>query len=196
MKAARDFLQHTVRSPSGALRGALIRAKLAQEEGRHREAADLYRQVLETDRAFISEVLAELRSCFENDGRSEEFEEYVRGRLAADASLGSDFAYAAILHQLTRSAVLAECIERFIAGSDVLSRLIDVSAMHSGADAERIAVLDRVASGLRMLALSTARYRCGNCGYGTQKFIWQCPSCKLWETIRPVQRFQLETAVG
>jgi lipopolysaccharide biosynthesis regulator YciM len=53
-----------------------------------------------------------------------------------------------------------------------------------------------VASGLRMLALSTARYRCGNCGYGTQKFIWQCPSCKLWETIRPVQRFQLETAVG
>jgi lipopolysaccharide biosynthesis regulator YciM len=156
----------------------------------------LYRQVLETDRAFISEVLPDLKDCLESAGRGGEFEEYVRSRLASDASLGSDFAYAAILHQLTRSAALADCIERFIAGSDVLSRLIDVSAMHAGADAERIAVLDRVASGLRMLALSTARYRCGNCGYGTQKFIWQCPSCKLWETIRPVQRFQLETAVG
>lgn len=196
MQAAREYLQHTVRSPSGALRGAMIRARLAREEGHYREAAALYMQALETDRAFVSEVIAELKACFDDDGRADEFERYVRDRLAADASLGIDFAYAAILHELTRSPVLAGCIERFIAGSDVLSRLIDVAAISSGAPGERLAVLERVSSGLRMFALSNARYRCGNCGYGTQKFIWQCPSCKLWETIRPLQRFQLETAVN
>ena len=101
----------------------------------------------------------------------------------------------AIIHQLTRSPVLAGCIERFVSGSDVLSRLIDVAALTSDSPEERTAVLERVTSGLRMLALANARYRCGNCGYGSQKFIWQCPSCKLWETIRPLQRFQLEAAV-
>ena len=196
MQAAREYLQHTVRSPSGALRGTLIRAKLAQEEGRNGEAAALYRQVCETDRAFLSEVIADLKTCFDADARGDEFERYVRDRLAADASLEIDFAYAAILHQLTGSPALAGCIERFIARSDVLSRLIDVAAMHSGTPAERMAMLDRVTSGLRMFALSSARYRCGNCGYGTQKFIWQCPSCKLWETIRPLQRFQLESVVN
>ena len=195
-QAAREHLQHTIRSPSGALRGTLIRAKLAQEEGRNLDAMALYRQVLETDRAFISEVLVDLQSCFESDGRGPEFEDYIRKRLAADASLGADFAYAAILHGLTRSPVLAECIEHFIASSDVLSRLIDVETMRSDTAADRMATLERVTTGLRMLALSNARYRCGNCGYGTQKFIWQCPSCKLWETIRPVQKFQLESAVN
>jgi lipopolysaccharide biosynthesis regulator YciM len=196
MRSAREYLQHTIRSPSGALRGVLIRAHLAKEEGRNREAAALYQQVLETDRAFVSEVLADLLACFENEGRGMEFEEYLRSRLAADASLGTELAYAAILHQLTRSPILANTIEHYIASSDVLSRLVDGASMRSDKPGERMATLDRVTSGLRMLALSNARYRCGNCGYGTHKFIWQCPGCKLWETIRPLQRFQLETAVG
>jgi lipopolysaccharide biosynthesis regulator YciM len=49
---------------------------------------------------------------------------------------------------------------------------------------------------LRRLALSSARYKCANCGYSTQRFIWHCPSCKLWETIRPIQRFQLEAVIA
>ncbi|EGV04907.1 hypothetical protein HMPREF9952_1576 [Haemophilus pittmaniae HK 85] len=28
-------------------------------------------------------------------------------------------------------------------------------------------------------------YRCTNCGYQTHKLVWNCPSCKQWETIRP-----------
>ena len=36
-------------------------------------------------------------------------------------------------------------------------------------------------------------YRCANCGYSTQRFIWHCPSCKLWETVRPIQTLALET---
>jgi lipopolysaccharide biosynthesis regulator YciM len=194
--AAREYLQHTIRNPSGALRGALIRAKLAREESRYRDAAQLYRQVLEQDRNFISEVLPDLLDCCERDGRVSDFDEYLTGRLAADATLGAEVAYAAILNELTRSPILAVTIERFIANSDVLSRLIDVDALRAGQPAERLARLNRVASGLRLFAMSHARYRCSNCGYGTQKFMWQCPSCKLWESIRPLQRFQLETAVG
>jgi lipopolysaccharide biosynthesis regulator YciM len=193
---AREYLKSTIRSTSGALRGTLIRARIARGEGRFREAAGLYRQVLEQDRSFISEVLPDLMQCYEQDGRDQEFESLIRDLIERDPAATGEVAYAAILNELTRSPALASSIESFIAGSEVLSRLIDVHAIESEEPGERAAALERIAAGLRMLALSNARYRCGNCGYGAQRFIWQCPSCKLWETIRPIQSFQLETAVG
>jgi lipopolysaccharide biosynthesis regulator YciM len=107
----------------------------------------------------------------------------------------SEIAYSAIVNELTRSPALTDCIAKFIANNDVLARLIDVDSLDSRGPAERAQALERIASALRTLALSSARYRCGNCGYGTQKFIWHCPSCKLWETIRPIQRFQLEATI-
>ncbi len=192
--SARQFLQNTVRSPSGALRGTLIRARIARGENQYRAAAGLYQQVIEQDASFISEVLAELLECYELDGRAEQFEAWV-GALARNPATANAVAYAAILHGLTRSEALAEGIAAFIAGNEVLNHLIDVSALSAEDSGQREAMIERVAEGLRMLALSTARYRCNNCGYGTQKFIWQCPSCKLWETVRPVQRLELESAV-
>jgi lipopolysaccharide biosynthesis regulator YciM len=84
---------------------------------------------------------------------------------------------------------------QFVTGNEVLNHLVDVDTIEAGDSNERAAALARISTGLRMLALSTARYRCGNCGYGSQRFIWQCPSCKLWETVRPVPRLQLESAV-
>lgn len=194
--AAREYLKSTIRSPSGALRGTLIRARIARNEGRYREAASLYEQVIGSDRAFVSEVLPGLLECYENDGRAEEFDAYIGQLILRDGTATSDIAYAAILNELTRSPALAASITDFIANSEVLGRLIDVETIAAGAAESRAEALDRVVTGLRMLALSNARYRCGNCGYGTQRFIWQCPSCKLWETVRPVQRFQLETTVG
>lgn len=192
---AREYLKHTVRNPSGALRGTLIRAQIARGEKRFREAATLYRQVIEQDAGFISEVLPELLSCSEQDGRSDEFEAFITGLSQKSPSANDAIAYATVLNELTRSPALAAGLAKFVADNDVLNHLIDVAALDSDEADERARALERIATGLRMLALSTARYRCGNCGYGTQRFIWHCPSCKLWETVRPVQRFQLETAV-
>lgn len=194
--AAREYLKNTIRSPSGALRGTLIRARIARNEGRYREATVLYEQVLAQDRSFISEVLPDLLDCYESDDRGEEFERYIRRLGADDPAASSEIAHAAILNEVTRSPALVDAIAEFIRDSKVLSQLIDVEALMAGEGAERTAALERIATGLRMLALANARYRCGNCGYGSQRFIWQCPSCKLWETVRPVQRFQLETAMG
>lgn len=195
-EAARNHLKATIRSPSGALRGTLIRARIARDEGRHREATGLYRQVLEQDSAFISELLPSLLQSYEAEGRESEFERYIGELTAKDATVVNEIAYAAILNEMTRSPALAACIAGFIENNQVLGRLIDVSVFVDGTAEEQAESLRRICEGLRMLALATPRYRCVNCGYGSRQFIWHCPSCKLWETVRPVQRFQLEAAVA
>lgn len=196
IEQAREFLKSTIRSPGGALRGTLIRARIASEEGRYRDAIGLFRQVIDQNRGFITEVLPDLLSCYERDNRVGDFESLIVNLSASDPTTNRDLAYGAILHDLSRSPGLAASISAFVASDDVLSHLIDVAALESDEAAHRAATLARISEGLRKLALSTPRYRCANCGYGAQRFIWHCPSCKLWETVRPVQRFQLESAVN
>ncbi len=107
-----------------------------------------------------------------------------------------DFAHAAIVGDLTDSPALAKCVEDFVLDNDVLAKLVDADELKSLPPERRRESIARISQGLRTVALSSARYRCSNCGYSTQRFIWHCPSCKLWETVRPIQTFQLEAILS
>lgn len=196
LEGARRYLKQTVRDESGALRGWLIRAAIARQENEHAEARRLYEQVLDADRRFMSEVLPYLFECCEALGTLDEFESYVERHIDSDPSLDRDMAYAAIVGNLTGSPALAACVERFILNDPLLACLVDVDELKQAAPEERRRIVERAAQGLRQLALSNARFRCTNCGYGTRRFIWHCPSCKLWESVRPIQRFQFEELVA
>ncbi len=194
--AAREYLKNTVRSETGALRGTLIRATLAREDGDFAQAIALYEQVLAKDRHFVSEVLAPLMECYRGAGRPADFDAYVARWLEGDASVRRDLAYAAIVGDLTGSAALAACVETFVLGNEVLATLVNAAELESLPPDDRRESIQRIAHGLQKIALASARYRCSNCGYSTQRFIWHCPSCKLWETIRPIQTLPLETVLS
>jgi lipopolysaccharide biosynthesis regulator YciM len=193
---AREYLRNTVRSESGALRGTLIRATLAREEQDYAQAIPLYEQVIATDRHFISEVLPLLLECYRAAGRLPEFDAYLEELLAKDPSLHRDLAYAAIIGNLTGSSALVSAVERFVFEHPVLANLVNAAELRVLPDAQRAAAIKRIADGLRTIAMANARYRCSNCGYSTQRFIWHCPSCKLWETVRPIQSVPLENVLA
>jgi lipopolysaccharide biosynthesis regulator YciM len=194
--AAREYLRNTVRSESGAIRGALIRAALAREEQDYGQAIPLYEQVIATDRHFISEVLPPLLECYRAADRMPEFDAYLSGLLGNDESLYRDLAYAAIIGDLQGSSVLERSVERFVLEHPVLANLVNAAELRTLPEAQRAASMARIAAALRTIAMATARYRCTNCGYSTQRLIWHCPSCKLWETIRPIQSVPLENVLA
>jgi lipopolysaccharide assembly protein B len=193
---ARQYLRNTVRSESGALRGTLIRATLAREEKDYAEAIPLYEQVIAADRHFISEVLPPLLDCYRAGGHLPEFDAYIGDLLAKDASLHRDLAYAAIIGDMSGSKALTGAVERFVFEHPVLANLVNAAELRALPTAQRAAAIERIAGGLRTIALANARYRCTNCGYSTQRFIWHCPSCKQWETIRPIQIVPLENVLA
>jgi lipopolysaccharide biosynthesis regulator YciM len=174
----------------------LIKARIAMEEQDYSEALSAYEKLIAQNRDFISEVLPDFFECYRATGRLDDFERYIESLVSKDASLAGDIAYAAIVGNMTSSLALIACIEQFVLQDDVLIDLIDVNEIKSAGSEQKRAILERIAGALRKLALSSARYRCTNCGYSTQRFIWHCPSCKLWETVRPVQRFQLESVMA
>jgi lipopolysaccharide biosynthesis regulator YciM len=39
---------------------------------------------------------------------------------------------------------------------------------------------------MRNVVLRHARYRCSECGLDSSSFLWQCPGCQSWETLRAI----------
>lgn len=193
---AREHLRNTVRSESGALRGTLIRATLAREEKDFSQAIPLYEQVIAADRHFISEVLPPLLECYRAAGRLPEFDAYIGDLIAKEPSTYRDLAFAAIIGDLRDSSALEGAVERFVFEHPVLANLVNAAELRALPAPQRAAAIQRISGSLRSIAMASARYRCTNCGYSTQRFIWHCPSCKLWETVRPIQSVPLENVIA
>jgi lipopolysaccharide biosynthesis regulator YciM len=135
--------------------------------------------------------------CYRGIGKLPYFEAKIEKWVATDPSLRRDFAFAAILGNLaSQSPALAGCIESFVLDNPVLGNLVNAAELKTLPVEERRRAIERITVGLRQIASSSARYRCANCGYSTQRFIWHCPSCKLWETVRPLQSLPLEAVLG
>jgi lipopolysaccharide biosynthesis regulator YciM len=192
---ARQHLKSSVRSAGGAFRGVLIRAAIAQEEEDYPQALRLYEQVLEADRRLMVEVLPELVTCYRETGREQELESYLQTIIDKDSLVKQEIAYTAILGRLAEPRVMADCMENFILKDDVLSSILDADRIAELPSQERKAAILRIADGLRRLAISHPRYRCTTCGYSSQRLVWHCPSCKSWESIRPLQKFQFEALI-
>jgi lipopolysaccharide biosynthesis regulator YciM len=193
---ARSYLKSSIRSESGALRGLLIRAAIAEEEQDHAQAVRLFEQVIEADRRFIPEVLPSLVSSYRVIGRQVDLESFLDRLIERDPTHKRDLAYAAILGSINDSVRLSECVREFVLHDEVLVNFIDPGQLEVQMSVEANERFQRILAGLRKLALKGARYRCSNCGYGTQRLIWHCPSCKSWESIHPVKSFQFEGLVA
>lgn len=193
---ARQYLKSSVRSESGAFRGKLIRAAIAQEDRDYAQAIRLYEQVLETDPRLMADILPELVACYRQAGRESELDRYLQGLMSKDAGIQASLAYAVIRNGLYEPDILTGCVEEFIENHGILSRLVDADRLKTLAADERAEAVAHIVEALQQLAQAGVRYRCTTCGYGSQRLVWHCPSCKEWESLRPLQTLQLDSLVA
>lgn len=196
MEQSRRYLNEAMRGKAQTMRGVMIRAAIAQKERDYPEAIKLYEQVLERDSRLMAEVLPELNECYGQEKESGGLDGFLARQLAKDESLGNTIAYAAILSNVFEGPTITNCVERFITTNDTLTSFVDAASLSEASAEQRTATISRIAGGLRRLAMNTARYRCGSCGYATQQLIWHCPSCKSWESVRPVTAFQFDALIN
>jgi lipopolysaccharide biosynthesis regulator YciM len=185
-EGAREHLKAAQKGRRRPARGAIIRARVAERQGDHDLAFRLYRRVLERDSSLLPEVYARLCDVATDSDRTGELDAFLRERLQNDPAAAKRLAYAAIVSDRLEPSAAAEAVERFILGNDTLASLIDQEALGPAAGERRRTAVRRMAGGLRRLATSVPRYRCSVCGWSTQRLAWQCPSCRNWDTNRPI----------
>ena len=180
----------------GSLRGTLMRARLATDEEDYGLAIRMYRQALERDPAFASIVLPPMRACYEAMGDLAGFERLLAEMVGSLPRLKPGIAYAAIVDGGFDDRVTAACVDEFITGNPMLTDLLDILRPPETDRGSAKDSIRRITRALRQLARRNPTYRCQSCGFSGSMLFWQCPTCKSWDSTRPIARFQFDATIS
>lgn len=190
--AARQFVKKSQSGRPRTLRGALTRAEIARDSNDTRTALRLFHRVLNEHNYLITEALPKLVEIHEREGSIRELERALESMLNKNPEMRTDVAYTAIVNNIGGIGIIDECVEGYMLNEPTLGEFIDLQHMQNGGE-DRAAALSKIRSALSKLAESTPRYQCKECGFSSRKLLWQCPSCKDWETQRPFGRVPFDS---
>ncbi len=193
--AARRYVKKAQAGRPRTMRGALTRAHIARETNDHKTAIRLYHRIIDEHNYLITEALPEIVATYEKDGSMSGLDKALRSMLDKNPDMRSLVAYTAIVNNLTDIPIIDECVEDYLLDEPTLSEFVDLHIFSQGNGAKKSEALSKVRSALSKLATATPRYQCQECGFSSQRLLWQCPSCRNWETQRPATRVQFDTVL-
>jgi lipopolysaccharide biosynthesis regulator YciM len=193
--AARAYVKKAQSGRARTLRGALTRAEIARDTNDTKTALRLYHRVIDESKYLITEALPQLVEIYERDGSTDQLERSLESLLAKHPEIRADVAYTAIVNNIGGVQVIDKCVEEYMLNEPTLTDFIDLQTVENRNGEHRAEVLQKVRAALCKLASTTPRYQCKECGVSSQSLLWQCPSCKDWETQRPFNSVRFDSVL-
>ena len=189
--AARQFVKHAQTGRPRTLRGALTRAHIAREMEDNKTALRLYHRIIDEHTYLIAEALPEMVSIYEREGAMGELEKAFAEMLKKNPEMSALVALTAIINDISGIPIIDESVKKYLLNEPTLSEFVDIQSLTNGDESGYA----KIRKAMSTLASSTPRYQCQECGFSSQKLLWQCPSCRAWETQRPASRVQFDTVL-
>jgi lipopolysaccharide biosynthesis regulator YciM len=191
--AARQFVKNAQAGRPRTMRGALTRAHIARDTDDSKTALKLYHRIIDENTYLIAEALPEIVAIYTREDQLDELERALEALLKQHPERASLVAYTAIVNDIGGIPVIDDCVERYMLDEPTLAEFVDLHQLASRENGEDDTAFVKVRGALSKLATSTPRYQCQECGFSSQRLLWQCPSCRDWETQRPASRVQFDT---
>ena len=184
----RSVLQKALSVSPTCVRASLLLANLAILDGQYQQAVKILENVLEQNPDYTGEILLPLKHCYEELNQLDNFELFL---IRAGQIINNDeveLALAKLIEEKDgKSAAQANLYQQLTKNPSTLifHRFMQyqIDDAEDGRGKESLILLHKMV-GERIK--QTSPYRCTNCGYQIHKLLWNCPSCRQWESIKPV----------
>jgi lipopolysaccharide assembly protein B len=193
--SARQYVKKAQAGRPRTMRGALTRAHIARDTNDNKTALKLYHRIIDENTYLIAEALPEIVAIYERENATAELESALQTLLKKNPERSSLVAYTAIVNDLGGIPVIDDCVEQYMLNEPTLGEFVELQQLSEGDKGSSESALAKVRGALSKLASATPRYQCQECGFSSQRLLWQCPSCRNWETQRPASRVQFDTVL-
>ncbi len=173
------------RQPDG-VRPRLIEAQLHMDRNEWEKAAELFREASEIDPEIIVLMVDDLGECLRRMGKEQSLSVWLETLIERTSSLGPALALSAVMARTDPDAAIGFLLDRLQQRPTARGLYQVLELMHQ--HGHRIGHIDPDLLRRLMYQLlnEQPRFRCQRCGFSGQTLNWQCPSCREWETTRPV----------
>ena len=187
MTQARDNLRKAMNIDVNCARASMLDGSMQQQDGKLKQAIRAYKRVEKQDPGYFSEIIPAMQRCYRSMDKLEEFMEYLQGVVNRHGDITAVLTLAELIaeHDGEASAVrfLATELKKrpTVKGVDQLIQY--TLSLAQGTTRESLISIKELTA---KLLKNRSAYKCQQCGFDAKVLHWQCPSCKNWNTIKPV----------
>jgi lipopolysaccharide biosynthesis regulator YciM len=146
------------------------------------------KKIEKQDVDFIPEAMGMMQDCYLKLGRMEEFSQYLH----SVCQLHDGITPVLMLSDVKQETEGVEAAIEYMAGElrkrpsvRGLGRLIEYALINAnGETRENLLIVKSLTDKLQE---KKHAYNCTHCGFTGKSLHWQCPGCKYWNTVKPIQ---------
>ncbi len=181
-------LSQALKIDPDCVRASIICGRNALEDNRFEEAIEHFSQVEKQDLDHIPDILDMLLKSYSLAGKELQARDYLEHNIISQyRGISPIIALAEIIdrNEGRQQAVdfMGDQLRKrpSVRGLDYLIGLN--LAESDGTARDNLLILKDLTT---QLLSDKPIYRCSNCGFGTKAINWLCPSCKQWNTVKPI----------
>jgi lipopolysaccharide biosynthesis regulator YciM len=188
LEKAQNYLNQALEQDPACVRASLLQGELEVSAGKFANAVQIYQRVKEQDPDYLTEIIAPLTVCYEQLGDEAELVSYLHDCLQHHPRISIILALSRCIQRGEGEAAAATFIAKQLQQRPSLRGLHRLITLHlSTAEdktKESLLILQEL---IINLLKNKPIYRCIQCGFNGKILHWLCPSCKNWNTMRPIQ---------
>ena len=192
-KSVRDNINKALSIDPDCVRASMLEAELLQENAKYKQAIKVYKRIEKQDPEYLSEVIVPMQVCYRNLDNLDEYIEYLHDIVSHHGGISAIKMLAELIAEKQGEAeavkfMTAELKKHpTVTGVDHLIQYALTQAQ--GSSRESLISIKELTG--KLLKTRTP-YKCCQCGFDAKSMHWQCPSCKNWNTIKPVSGLEGE----
>lgn len=187
VQLARRHLKQAIGVDPQCARASMLQGELEYEAGHYSNALRCYERFVAQAPLLVDEVIENIVACHQQLGSAEKLSGYldalpektlgplsrrIKSRLKAGAAPGT-----------TASQAIYESLKVCPSLSLVASWIEQLAAERQGSGQDD---MQKVQDVISRLADERDHYRCQHCGFVARSLHWLCPSCKHWDSFKPL----------
>ncbi len=187
LAAARNSLVQAFESEPNCVRAGIIEGEIEAVCGNDQAAIRAFERVARHDPEMLPEILDPLLAACERRDELHRARAFLSELMERHPGVSPLLALTRLIErEQGRDAAVDFLVRHLRQRPNVRGQgaLIDLSMVGtSPPERDVLQVLKQLTD---QLVAGSPAYRCGRCGFGARSHHWQCPSCKNWNSVKPI----------
>jgi len=192
-KEAIGFVKKALAVDPNCSRATLINGDIEYSLGRYKQAIKAYRELLRQDVEILPEAITKITHSFRQINDKKGLIQFLEQAISQGGGVSIILTYAEEIKNIHGDRAAGEYIAKQLAvhpSIKGLLKLIELHIKHASETARpSLVMLQEVVS---KLLKNKPVYHCNHCGFDSKTLFWQCPSCKSWGSVKPIQGIEGE----
>jgi len=184
---ALKHLAAALRVDKQSVRAHLSIGLIEQSNDNHRQAIDSFQHAIAADNNFVPIVLEPLVNSYQAIEAPQDLVEYLETLNSHYSGISPVLSLTRLTQQLSGPEAAQKFLRTHLQSSPSfkgLDMLLSLDVANGGGSAGTDD--DILKQLIHRLLSKQPRLRCRKCGFGAQSVHWQCPSCKNWGVVKPI----------